>query len=105
MNAIMKQMLELALRAALGLIGEMILAFIDNLRASRADDPELASVIESIVRGIDADNPDAPGEQKFEWAYAALNTYLSNVGRDLKTSLKNSLIEMAVQKVRAGTGG
>lgn len=80
---------------------EFFFAFVENLRAARADDPSALATVEQIVLGLDRDHPEWDGAQKRAYAFDAAKTYFANVGKDVSTSVINTLIELVVQKAKA----
>jgi len=96
----MNVFVTMLIQTALKLLGELIVAFIENLRKARMDDPDLAGVVLKIVQGINNDHPEWDNEQKWRYAKDAVIQYGKGLGKDFKDSLINTLIELAVQKVK-----
>lgn len=94
-------MWAMLLKVALGFLGEFLLAFVRQLRAARADDKNFIEVASRIVRDIGGEHPEWPGDMKRAYARDAIKIYAKGLGRDLGDSLVNTLIEVAVQNLKA----
>lgn len=81
-------------------IVEFFVAFLTNLQAARADDQSALATVEQIVLGLERDHPDWDGAQKREYAFDAARRYFMNAGKDVSSSLVNTLIELVVQKAK-----
>jgi hypothetical protein len=92
---------EWILRRVLGVLAELVIIFARNMRAARADDPRILAVGEDIVNGITRDHPEWTAEEKRSYAAQALKEHARILGKDLKDSLVNSIVELLVQKTRA----
>ena len=86
---------------ALGFLGDFIVPFIKALIAARANDENLLTAVQNVVTGIDKDHPDWSGSQKRDYALSALQTHFKTLGKDVADSVINTLIELAVQKMKA----
>ena len=96
----MNQVIALLLQLLVQTLARFLIAFIRNLDKARMNDPSLFSIVADVVGGIGHDYPDMPNEQKRQMAFDAIKQWGSNLGRDLKDSLVNALIELAVQETK-----
>lgn len=85
----------------LGFLGEFLLIFIRNLRAARGDNQTLLEGASQIVKDIDTDHPEWENDKKRIYARDALMVYARSLGSDLRTSLANALVELAVQRLKS----
>lgn len=83
----------------LGVLGELLISFIRNAQAARADNPQLIQYLNALVTRIE-ESPGLTGEQKRTYVQDNLKAYAVKLGVDLKDSIVNSLIELAVQKLK-----
>ena len=84
---------------------EFFFAFLANLKAARADDADALATVELIVKGIQADHPEWSGDQKRAYAFDAIKKYFADAGREVGSSIVNTLVELAVQRLKAASGG
>jgi hypothetical protein len=89
------------LRMILGVIAELIVPFLAHLRVARLNDPSVIEQVDRIV-GLYARRPDLTGEQKRAAAIADLKAWGLEVARDVKDSVAATLIELGVQRLKAG---
>lgn len=92
-------MINFILKLFLGILFDFLRVFLINLRQAAKDNPDFIGVVESIVSGIDQDHPEWTDEEKREHAFKSVKAYLKEVGKDVRDSLINATIEVAVQKI------
>jgi len=79
------------------LIAAGLEALIVNVQAMNTP-ATTAGVIAEIIRGIDADHPDWPGDQKRDWVSSAVAQYIANHGGTPDAPTINALVELGVQE-------
>lgn len=89
------------LRLLLGFLADFLVSFLLALRAARIDDENFLAVVYDIVRDLAVAHPDWSDERKRAWARDAIQVYARSLGKDLKDSMINALIEISVQRLKA----
>jgi hypothetical protein len=87
----------------LGLLGEFLAAFLTNWEASHAADPNVAAVIEGYVQSAEANPALASGAEKWWWVRDRMAEWLLAEGKAMTKSMLNTLIELAVNKIKLTT--
>lgn len=99
----MNAALNLLLSWALGALGQLLVAFIAQMRTARADNPELLAAVAKAVAEAEA-RAGWNGPQKRGYVYTAVRQWCADFGLDVRDSIINALIELAVvQMVPAPT--
>lgn len=92
-------MWAMVLKFALGLLGELVVAFIKSLQERRADNENLLKYTVSLVKAMEL-APDLTNDQKKEYVMTNLKHYAGELRIDITESLTNGLIDTAIQHVR-----
>lgn len=84
------------------ILAQAVLAFIQSMKENRLDDKDFMSFLEDII--VMASKKDWTGEQKITWVRDYAKEYLVDMGRDVKDSALNALIETSLLRLKsAGT--
>lgn len=92
-------MWAMILKFALGLLGEIVISFIRELQARRADNENLLKYTVSLVDAMER-SPHLTNDQKKEYVVSNMKQYAIELGVDLTGSLTTGLIDAAIQHVR-----
>ena len=87
------------LRIALGVLGELVAAYIRNLQAARLDDSSLIAAVDMAVRNA-ASQADLSNTAKMDQGINVLKAWASALGRDMSESLARTSIELGVQRMK-----
>ena len=94
MNAVLNALLGWVL----GQLGQFLIALIAQVRKARADNPELLAAIGKAVAEAEA-NGAWNGPQKRTYVYGQVVSWCRDFGLDLRDSVINALIEIAVVQI------
>ena len=94
----MNGVLNVLLAWVLGNLGQLLIALIAQIRKSRADNPELLAAIAKAVAEAEA-NAAWNGPQKRGYVYGQVVSWCRDFGLDLRDSVINALIEIAVIQI------
>ena len=101
MKSMLLKLLFSLLSSLLGLLGESIIAFIDNYRAARMDNVEFTEAVKFLVDKVAIEHPEWNGAKKREYVVGEAKIWLNAAGLDLKESLIRTTTELAVQALDA----
>lgn len=99
-----QKLLIQVLLALIPILGDLIVAFIENLQkwlSNPNDARDISAVIWNLVLSEEQSNPDASGDVKWQNVYDAALIYVNNKGVEVSKSLINTMIELAVQKYKS----
>jgi Bacteriophage holin of superfamily 6 (Holin_LLH) len=99
-----QKLLVQVLLALIPVLGDLIIAFIQNLQkwlTNPDDTRDISGVIWELVVGEEKNNPDLDGDVKWQRVYEAAVIYVESKGLEVSKSLINTMIELAVQKYKA----
>lgn len=85
----------------LGFLGELLAAFLGNWEKAHANDPNLAAVIYSYVQSAQANAMLKTPDEKYQWVFDRMKEWAVAEGKAVGDSMLNTLIELAVQRLKA----
>lgn len=94
--------LDVLLSWVLGNLGQLLVSLIAQMRKARADNPELIAAVSKAVAEAEA-NASWNGPQKRGYVYAAVVSWCKDFGIDVRDSVINVLIELAVVQITPAT--
>lgn len=85
----------------LGFLGQLFVAFLQNWNATHGNDPNLASIVYSYVQSAQANPTLITDDDKYQWVVDRMKEWAMVEGKLIKDSMLNTLIELAVQRLKA----